>query len=157
MPKLLIPLLLLAVACASRDETMTTEGTTEEVVGETTPAATVPVPEWASDLTGSSGTAITGEAFARPAGNETYVSIAINGATGGAIHPWHIHDGNCGSNGPIIGEASAYPVLNVDASGGADAESTIGVALDPGGDYYVNVHQSPEDQGTIVACGELDS
>lgn len=87
-------------------------------------------------------------------GGGTFASISADGEAN-ARYPWHIHAGECGSGGPIVGSATAYPVLSMNAEGEAMAEATLDVTLDEEADYYVNVHASPDDLGTIVACGEL--
>jgi hypothetical protein len=63
----------------------------------------------------------------------------------------------CGDNGPIVGSASAYPTLSVNMEGRASANASIGTALNEHDSYYVNVHNSPTDLGTIVGCGKLDN
>lgn len=148
------------LACAPNDEVATT--TEMDTAGEIADTADVEgdvavAPSWEANVNPEGGTTVNGEGVARalPAG-ETFASVAIEGAQANARHPWHIHAGDCGSNGPIVGDPAAYPVLNADADGTAEAEATITVALDADGDYYVNVHESPESLATIVGCGELD-
>ena len=43
----------------------------------------------------------------------------------------------------------------VGANGQASASANLDVALSEDGQYYINVHRSPQDLGTIVACGQL--
>lgn len=85
----------------------------------------------------------------------TAITVSLRGAEPGARHPWHVHSGDCGSGGPIVGDPSDYPVLEPDAQGTDRETADIEVQLDDDGDYYVNVHLSPTNPGTIVACGEL--
>lgn len=115
------------------------------------------LPTWEARLAPAGAADVRGEAVARalPAG-ETVVSISVDGDVD-AGYPWHIHAGECGSGGPIVGSAGAYPVLFIDASGAGTAEATLDVALDVAADYYVNVHASANELGTIVACGELET
>ncbi|MGH7482325.1 MAG: hypothetical protein ACRELV_09230 [Longimicrobiales bacterium] len=98
---------------------------------------------------------VVGAATARTGWGQTGVSVAIAGADNGSQHPWHIHSGTCGSGGPIIGDATRYPVLRVGSNGRASASASLNVELAAGQSYYVNVHESPTDLGTIVACGPL--
>lgn len=98
---------------------------------------------------------VVGAAAARTGWGQTGVSVAIAGAEDGAQHPWHVHSGTCGSGGPIVGSATAYPVLSVGGNGRATAQATLALELMPAESYYVNIHQSPTDLGTIVACGAL--
>lgn len=107
-------------------------------------------------LAGTAGYAsYSGDARAVAGLGNTVITVRLEGATPGARHPWHVHSGDCGSGGPIVGDASEYPHLRPDAQGTDRETADIGVALDDDGDYYVNVHLSPENLGTIVACGEL--
>lgn len=111
--------------------------------------------DWSGTLEPQNDTRIRGSVEAQSAAATTGVSLTIAGAASGARHPWHIHRGTCGSGGPIVGDASAYPVLMVRADGVASASADLDVALSEDGSYYVNVHRSPQDLGTIVACGPL--
>lgn len=117
-----------------------------------------PGEDWNASLSSQSGTTVGGTVQARAGETGTTATISLQGASSGARHPWHIHKGTCGSNGPIVGPASAYPVLMVGSDGRATATATVSVNIDVGedDDYYVNVHASPENLGTIVACGDLD-
>jgi hypothetical protein len=85
----------------------------------------------------------------------THVNVSLSGGSSGGDHPWHVHEGVCESNGPIVGDPGAYPNLRPGASGDASAEAQLNVSLDPEGSYYVNIHQSANQLDTIVGCGEL--
>ncbi|MBW3552730.1 MAG: hypothetical protein KY466_04420 [Gemmatimonadetes bacterium] len=111
--------------------------------------------DWEGQLSPQNNSGIVGAVAARSAVATTGVSLSIAGATSGARHPWHIHRGTCGSGGAIVGDAGAYPVLQVGANGQASASADLNVALSEDGQYYINVHRSPQDLGTIVACGAL--
>ncbi|HUG42451.1 MAG TPA: CHRD domain-containing protein [Longimicrobiales bacterium] len=113
-----------------------------------------PVSNWSAELSSQSGSTVRGAAAAQSAVATTGVSVSIR-AEPGARHPWHIHVGTCGSNGAIVGDAAAYPVLQVGSNGVASATANLLVGLNRGGQYYVNVHRSPQNLGTIVACGAL--
>lgn len=88
-------------------------------------------------------------------GSQTRASIEIHNAARGGVHPWHVHVGRCGSNGPVLGSAGAYPALKVDGGGKAEENARLDVPLPYTGEYYVNVHASAENMQTIVACGNL--
>ena len=111
--------------------------------------------DWEASLAAQGNSGVLGAVAARSAAATSAASITISGATPGARHPWHIHRGTCGSNGAIVGSAAAYPVLEVGSNGIASASAQLDVHLDEGGLYYVNVHRSPTDLGTIVSCGAL--
>ena len=98
------------------------------------------------------------EAIVRGGAEGTHVSIDLDGGEAGAVYPWHIHRGECGdAQPPIVGSASAYPPIHAGAGDGGegDAEASIDVTLDADADYIINVHLSPTQLDTIVACGEL--
>ena len=84
---------------------------------------------------------------------EAYVSIE-NAAPGGQ-HPWHVHVGQCGQDRGIFGPADAYPILKVGGNGKADATAKVPVPMPRQGQYFINVHASATNMGTIVACGNL--
>lgn len=117
-------------------------------------AADTPGP-WAGDIAPVGAAGHGGRASATPMGDGTHVTVFLTGGAAGGVHPWHVHEGVCESNGPIVGSASMYPALTPDASGNATAEAHINFPLDPSRSYYVNIHQSASQLGTIVGCGEL--
>lgn len=111
---------------------------------------------WSANLQGQEGfEAISGEAMATVRDGQTEVQASVEGAPEGGTHPWHIHEGTCESGGGIVGDAGAYPALEIGEDGTAQASATINVELEEGQSYHVNVHASPDDLGTIVACGDL--
>jgi hypothetical protein len=111
--------------------------------------------DFSAQLQPTTGNEVRGTANAVTAIGETAVTIEIENATPGARHPWHVHRGECGTNGPVVGVGADYPVLEVDADGEVRAVATIGLQLDDDEPYFVNVHQSPQAMGTIVSCGAL--
>lgn len=116
--------------------------------------------DWSAQLAARAGTDIRGSATVQTVVVEgfagtTAAAVTIGGAMTGARHPWHVHSGTCASGGPIMGDPQAYPVLMVGANGGASASADLAVGLDDDANYHVNVHRSPSDLGTIVACGDL--
>lgn len=111
---------------------------------------------WEADLEGTPAFAdVTGTALASTGESRTNVTVTIAGAPVGGEHPWHIHTGTCATGGPILGNPAAYPFL-VPTAGGQDTRSaTIDEVLLSVQSYHVNVHASPTDLDTIVACGDL--
>jgi hypothetical protein len=110
---------------------------------------------WTANILPLGGSGHGGRANAVAMGEGTHVTVFLTGGSAGGVHPWHVHEGVCESNGPIVGPAGAYPALEPDASGNATADVHLNMALDPGGSYYINIHQSASDLGTVVGCGEL--
>jgi hypothetical protein len=113
---------------------------------------------WKANITGRSmWTGASGTATARVEGNNTLVTLVLTGLPPGGPYPWHVHDGTCETGGPIVGDAAAYPPLMVGADGRAEANARLlGLKLNEAKKYHVNVHRSPTDLATIIACGELD-
>jgi hypothetical protein len=108
-------------------------------------------------LSSMGGSGVSGTATARDMDGATHASVSISGGRSGGTHPWHIHEGRCGdANAPIVGSASAYPPLSVGGGGTATAQAHVSVELNEAKNYIVNVHASPTNMGTIVACGDLN-
>jgi len=87
--------------------------------------------------------------------NGSRISVEISNATSGGVHPWHLHAGRCGDNGPIVGDAGAYKALTVNSEGQAKENASLPTELPMSGNYYVNVHAQSSNMGTIIACGNL--
>jgi len=87
--------------------------------------------------------------------NKTRAFVSIQNAVPGGEHPWHVHMGQCGSNGQILGQADAYNPLQVGGDGKASATAELALALPRTGQYHINVHASRNNMGTIIACGNL--
>jgi superoxide dismutase, Cu-Zn family len=111
--------------------------------------------DFTAQLEPGSGYQVRGTANAVASLGRTAVTVEIENATPGATYPWHVHQGKCGSNGPVVGSGSDYPQIKVDGDGRERAVATLSVQLSDDADYFVNVHLSPQQMGTIVACGAL--
>ncbi len=126
-----------------------------------TACATMPPPpptDWRAAATASPGFAGAGaNATARSTSGGTSANVAFREASGmsGTVRPWHVHFGACGNDQGIVGDANAYPPLRPGPDGIARASATISVPLDPSRSYFVNIHKSPAETQTIVACGAL--
>lgn len=113
--------------------------------------------DWGGTLAGQgAGASIKGTIKALALDGRTEVSVALNGASPNATHPWHVHEGKCGSGGPIVGDPGAYTPLQVGSAGTASANTNLNLMLNEAKDYFVNVHASETDMQTIIACGDLD-
>lgn len=112
--------------------------------------------DWAGDLKGMGRWSnVTGVARARVIGGESTINVTIRGATPGAVHPWHLHDGSCASGGGIVGPAYAYTPLTIGADGTANGSAKVTGTLSEAKPYHVNVHASASELSTIVACGDI--
>lgn len=114
--------------------------------------------DWSAAATGSAGFSGAGaNATARSGAGGTTVTVAFREATGmtGTVRPWHVHYGSCGNDQGIVGDAGAYTPLRPGFDGTSTVSATISVPLDPSRSYFVNIHKSPTELQTIVACGAL--
>ncbi len=146
-------LMALIAACTPRVQTDPVTGRVDVDVQPVTQRGEV----WTGTLRGQGSLpGISGTARATVLEGQTTVSVTVSGAAPGAMHPWHVHEGACGSGGPIVGEAAAYPLLRVGSEGRAEANAQLALALNEAKEYYINVHASPSDLGTIIACGAID-
>jgi hypothetical protein len=87
--------------------------------------------------------------------DKTVAHADIRNAVPGAVHPWHVHRGRCGTDQGIFGPGDAYKPLKVGDNGRAISDARLPVPAPKTGDYFVNVHASARNMGTIVACGNL--
>jgi hypothetical protein len=110
-------------------------------------------------LAPQNGGTIAGTATVEPgtSSGTTVATVSLTGAKPGAVYPWHVHVGKCGMTpgGKVWGDPSAYKPLKAGSDGTAKGTATISMAVPASGDYYVNIHASPTDMGTIVSCGNL--
>jgi hypothetical protein len=87
--------------------------------------------------------------------DRTRAHVDVVNAVPGGVHPWHIHRGQCGSDQGIFGPADAYKPFRVGDNGRASSDAALPVPTPKTGDFFVNVHASARNMGTIVACGNL--
>lgn len=83
--------------------------------------------------------------------NDVRVVIEMQGAMSMEHnHPVHIHKGSCANLDP----KPAYPLNPVT---GGKSDTTVMVSLQEllSGSYAINIHESPEEITTYVACGEI--
>jgi len=83
------------------------------------------------------------------------VSVRIANAASGGVHPWAVHQGNCGNDLGVYGPERAYPLLHVDHDGNASASVTLDVPAPKSGNYFVQIVASQANSGTIIACGNM--
>jgi Cu-Zn family superoxide dismutase len=112
---------------------------------------------WDGMVLGVGGSKIRGdvEMVAGKVSGTTAIEVTYARDAAGAVRPWHVHVGSCAKGGPVLGSASAYPVLKVDAKGAAEGKATLRLALPESGSYYVNIHESAAAMSKVVACGDL--
>ena len=149
-------LVLAAAACAP---TYTTGGSSGETPAPSTSTAgdMAGMTHYSANLAAMNGSTVHGTAMVHSMtpGQQT-VELQVSGATAGATYPWHIHSGSCADGmTPVVGSPALYTALGTSGDGTASLTATIPVTLDPTQRYHVNIHASPTNMGTIVACGDL--
>jgi plastocyanin len=103
------------------------------------------------------------------------LALLVGGAAGGvaqdatpdagaASHPAHIHSGACDTLGDVVfplndvasADAAAMPAAG-NHEHAAQNESTVDVSLDDllAAEHAINVHESAENIGTYIACGDI--
>lgn len=86
---------------------------------------------------------------------ETLAFASIENAVPGGEHPWHVHLGQCGNDRGVLGPADAYEPLRVGGNGRAESTARLPIPAPVSGQYFVNVHASRNNMGTIIACGNM--
>ena len=133
LPALLIPLLLFGLATGQSLYTSSAERSVRYAVTQVNESG------------------VEGSVLIADYGRRTVVSVALAGTSPGERHPTHFHLGRCGTGGDIV-------VLLQSVRG--DTGFSVTVLDTPfddlvGGEYYLNVHRSPAELDTILACGEV--
>lgn len=115
-------------------------------------------PVWRGMLMPMNGSTVSGTVMVRPVSDaQTQATVTLAGAAPGSVLPWHIHSGTCAQPGGIVGPPTAYTAASVGADGTGTVVVTLPFATPTSGAYSVNVHASPSDMGTYVACADLKS
>ncbi|HKJ92607.1 MAG TPA: hypothetical protein VJ957_05525 [Longimicrobiales bacterium] len=114
----------------------------------------MPVRTLQTSIRGQQGSQLRAAVIVNSVPNGTTVAITVKDAQPGALLPWHIHEGACGSGG-VVGAADAYTPLQVGVDGTAEGRTTLKVGLDPDQTYHVNIHKSPQEAAVIIGCGVL--
>jgi len=78
-------------------------------------------------------------------------------------HPAHIHAGQCPGIGDVVAPLNDVTVVGNDAQGAEEhvhvdiSQSTVSLPLADilAADHAINVHQSADDMGTYIACGNI--
>ena len=167
---------LMIVACESRSDTEKTEETAPAQTPATTPAPAptpdVTTPIITSTFTGKgTGDKIQGQVQVLPgtdAATGFRVSVNLTGVPEGA-HDWHIHQGSCDTNGPIVVPMTAdkdktgiTQPLQAAADGAVTAQVDVPSSMLTAdqlksGDYSLHVHlkSDAKNHGPTIACSNL--
>ena len=113
--------------------------------------------KWGGKLMPQGGTSVAGSVSVEPGSgaSSTHATVTITGGEAGVTYPWHVHSGKCGDNGAVVGQAGAYTPIKIGKDGNGKVDVTLPFAIPDNGAYYVNIHKSATDMGTIVSCGNL--
>lgn len=113
--------------------------------------------KWGGKLMPQGGTTVAGSVSVEPgsSASSTHATVTITGGEAGVTYPWHVHSGKCGDNGAVVGQAGAYTPIKIGKDGNGKVNVTLPFAIPDNGAYYVNIHKSATDMGTIVSCGNL--
>jgi hypothetical protein len=85
----------------------------------------------------------------------TRVSLVLENATAGGVHPWQVHRGACGADEGVLGPADSYEPIEVGDDGQASAAATLPLPTPTTGRYFVSVQASRANPALVVACGNL--
>jgi uncharacterized surface protein with fasciclin (FAS1) repeats len=97
------------------------------------------------------GSGVRGTVTLDALGGQTLVTVVLRGTPAGGDHPSHFHSGNCGSGGGIV-----IPLENVNGTSGIGSTLVDApLATIIGRNHHLNVHLSPTELATVVACGEI--
>jgi FtsP/CotA-like multicopper oxidase with cupredoxin domain len=127
-------------------------GEEEAAQEETATQEEAAVTEVTVDLAALNDSGVSGTAtLTANADGGTDVSIEVSGDGVTGAHPAHIHQGTCDDLDPN----PLYPLTDVDADG--ISVTTVDVTLDEllAAPYAINLHQSQEEIGVYIACGNI--
>ena len=90
----------------------------------------------------------------------TMVRMVWYGDQPGAVRSWSVRRGSCTRDEGLVGEASAYAPITVDASGSASGSANIGAPLAADSQFHLRVQSSADSPATgavatTLACGTL--
>lgn len=112
---------------------------------------------WRGTISAVGGSGVNATASGTTADNMSMVTVTLTGGKAGATYPWHVHEGKCSdASAPIVSNPSEYPRLVVGSNGMATATAHVTVKLNEAKNYIINIHASPTNMGTIIACGDYN-
>lgn len=150
MPRL-IPTALAFATCLAACGPSTSTGSAPAPISASRASA-----NWMAMLVPVGPSVVRGTAMVHSMSDRQTVQVQITGGSPSALYPWHIHTGTCADGmTPIVGAPSLYAALGTSTDGSASLTADQPITIDARQRYHVNVHASPTDMGTIVACGDL--
>ena len=111
---------------------------------------------WGGSFRGRDGWSSTrGSVFARPVEGGTQVALTVEGGIPGSRYGWEVREGQCGTNGRLLGELTAYtPVLLGDRGVGSSI-AILPVKFESGRQYSVNLFADASERTLAIGCGAL--
>lgn len=111
------------------------------------PGATAAQQSVTINLTAQNNSGVSGTAVLTPDGAGTKVVLSLTNAPG--PHPAHIHAGSCPTVGAVV-----FPLTAVTNN---RSETTVAASIADilRAPHAINVHKSPQEVSTYVACGNL--
>lgn len=91
-----------------------------------------------------------------PDTTRTLVTLSLQNAAPGGVHPWEARRGACGmvTDYGVFGSSDEYTDVNVGSDGRADATVTVSRPTPVSGGYFVAVYASDANR-MVVACGNM--
>jgi hypothetical protein len=146
--------LLLAAACSKTVKVETDPKTASVDVDVQKPGT---AEGWKGTISAVGASGVNATATGTTASDMSMVTVNLTGGQAGATYPWHVHEGKCSdASPPIVSNPSEYPPLVVGAGGTATASAHVTVKLNEAKNYIINIHASPTNLGTIIACGDFN-
>jgi hypothetical protein len=111
---------------------------------------------WSAELRQGGLGGIHGMLAVSSSGGGTTASMQITSGQSGATYAWRIANGDCTSEGALVGGHAAYPPLVPGADGKDTEDATLAQGLTSGGSYAVRILQD-SGNGTEqeLACAVL--
>lgn len=111
---------------------------------------------WSANLSAVPPSSVQGTLGAVSQAGATKASMDLRLGEAGVTYEWRMSEGDCSSEGQLVGGRAAYPALVASTTGSATADATLPGDLTSGGSYAARILQVPAG-GTeqVVACGVL--
>jgi hypothetical protein len=111
---------------------------------------------WSANLSAVPPSSVEGTLGAVSQAGATKASMDLRLGESGVTYGWRMAEGDCSSEGTLVGGRAAYPDLVASATGSAEAEATLPGDLTSGGSYAARIVQvSTGGTEQVVACGVL--
>ena len=88
-------------------------------------------------------------------GQKTTVTVMVSNAAPGGVHPWEVHQGQCGADQGIFGPQDEYKPIKIGSDGKGEEKATIPMPTPTFGNYFVLLHASSQNRETVIACGNM--